>query len=148
MNLTIFKKKTEAKKKKIFNLDLTCETPGSAGFDIPSAEDVVIHPGQVKLVHTGLYFEDGIPNSMYMAIHSRSGLALKKHVSVANAPATVDADYKGEICVILQNFGKTHFEIKKGDRIAQGLILRHHTHDFVETADKERGEGGFGSTGV
>ncbi|MGL4521431.1 MAG: dUTP diphosphatase [Bacilli bacterium] len=131
-----------------FTLDVACETSGSAGFDISASEAVTIDPGRSALVHTNLYFDAGIENDEYLAIMSRSGLALKKQVFVLNAPGIVDADYRGEICVILFNAGLAPFHVNVGDRVAQGVIQKHVTHNYVKTKDDVRGDAGFGSTGV
>lgn len=130
------------------NMDVKCETAGSAGFDIRAVGSTSIRPGETKLIHTDLYLEDNLPSDYYLAIHSRSGLALKNGVFVLNAPGLVDLDYKGEVGIILHNAGSELFTVKHRDRIAQGVVLKHHTHDFVPTSDAVRGEGGFGSTGV
>lgn len=133
---------------KLFNQDLYCETQGSAGFDISSNEKTIILPHETKLVHTGLYFSEDfkLTSNEWLGVYSRSGLAFKKSVFVLNSPGVVDSDYPGEICVILHNLGKEPFDINVGDRIAQGIIHEHKTHDYVSTKDVER-VSGFGSTG-
>jgi len=122
---------------------------GSSGYDIMSAESIDILPQSVKLVKTGLYVE--IPMGYEMQIRSRSGLATKKNVMVLNSPGTIDSDYRGEICVILANFGNEVFKINIGDRIAQAVFAPVFDANFVvkeQLSDTERGSGGFGSTGV
>lgn len=123
----------------------------SAGMDIQAYlpnETIVLEPMQRKLVKTGLFIE--LPKGFEAQIRSRSGLALKNGISVLNAPGTIDADYRGEIGVILINLSSENFEIKNGDRIAQMVIARHETIVWQEVqtlTDTERGASGFGSTG-
>jgi dUTP pyrophosphatase len=121
---------------------------GAAGMDVLAAEDVTLAPGARHGVATGLAF--AIPSGFEIQVRPRSGLALKHGITVANAPGTVDSDYRGEVRVILINHGDAEFEVQRGDRIAQ-LVLAPVTRaswlpvdDLDETA---RGEGGFGSTG-
>ena len=124
------------------------ETEGSAGFDLSSCEDITILPGQVVAVNTGLAFE--IPNDYEMQIRSRSGLALKRNVFILNAPGTVDSDFRAEVKMILCNASNINFSIKKGDRVAQGIITNYEKFEPVLVKELEetiRGEGGFGSTG-
>lgn len=134
-------------------------TPGAAGFDLVATEDVTLNPGETKLVKTGLSVELDI--GYELQVRPRSGLSLKTLLRVANSPGTVDSDYRGEICVIMHNadavpdiFGnggrRTVYNIKKGDRIAQGVICPIIQAEFEVTeilSDTERGVGGFGSTG-
>ena len=134
--------------KSLFNQELFCQTEGSAGFDITSEKDYVLAPGQRQLIDTNLFFKDSLPSQLYMAIVPRSGLAYKHGITVLNSPATIDADYTGEIKVLLINHGEKDFAIKSGDKIAQGIIFEHKTHDYMPTVKVERGDGGFGSTGV
>lgn len=127
-------------------------TEGSSGMDLRSSEDLEIQPGEIKLVSTGL--KAAIPEGFEIQIRPRSGLALKKSVTVLNTPGTIDSDYRGEIKVILVNLGKDVFTITRGDRIAQmvlapvcrALLERVATED--ELSGTQRGTGGFGSTGV
>ncbi len=123
-------------------------TTGSSGMDVRSADDHVVDAGSWKAVGTGLYPE--IPEGYEIQVRSRSGLALKSGIFVLNSPGTVDADYRGEIKVILANLGKERFCISKGDRIAQ-LVVTPVMQAIVEETEKisstERGSGGFGSTG-
>lgn len=127
------------------------ETPMSAGLDlaayIPDGGSIVIAPGERRLIPTGLHI--ALPQGYEAQIRPRSGLALKKGITVLNSPGTIDADYRGEIGVLLINLGQEPFEIKGGDRIAQMVIAKHERIKFelVETLDEtERGEGGFGHT--
>ena len=106
-------------------------------------------PPEVKLVPTNLVIE--LPPGYEAQIRPRSGLALKYGVTMVNNPGTIDADYRGEICVIMHNLGDSVFTIKDGDRIAQMVIAKHEIPDFVtgeELSETERGENGFGSTGT
>lgn len=127
------------------------ETEGSAGMDIRAAvsEDLVIAPGKRALVPSG--FKMALPVGYEAQIRPRSGLALKKGITLPNTPGTIDSDYRGEVGVILMNLGEEDFLIQRGDRIAQMVIAPvtlgrwHIVADLDETA---RGEGGFGSTGV
>lgn len=121
-----------------------------AGMDIRSVEELTILPGKRALVHTGLVM---ILPPMYEAqVRPRSGLALKKGITVLNTPGTIDSGYRGEVGVILINLGEEPFEIKKGDKIAQVVIASvTQPSEIVETElvdETDRGEGGFGSTGV
>ena len=123
--------------------------PGDAGMDIRSVEDIEIAPGARALVHTGLVM--ALPAGWEAQVRPRSGLALKHGVTVLNTPGTIDAGYRGEVGVILANFGDAPFAVKKGDRIAQVVIAPVTTAAIEETDvvdDTDRGGGGFGSTGV
>lgn len=150
---------------------------GDAGFDLYAVEDVIIEPGETELVKTGLAFE--IPEGYEMQIRPRSGVSLKTKLRVANAPGTIDSGYRGEVGVIVDNIvtpserfqdrafvargidGKVFedsppvlhdtYIVRKGDRIAQGVIapVTRANFDLTETLDdSERGSGGYGSTGV
>ncbi len=126
------------------------ETPQSAGLDIRANVDspVVLKPLERKLVPTGLYVE--LPVGYEAQIRPRSGLALKHGISLLNTPGTIDADYRGEIGVIMVNLSNEEFTVNDGDRIAQMVVARHEQVEWqpVETlVDSERGEGGFGHTG-
>ncbi len=128
-------------------------TRGAAGADIrsnfPDRRPVTIAPGARVLVPTGLRFE--IPPGHEAQVRPRSGLALRHGVTVANAPGTIDADYRGEVGVILINLGDTPFVVGHGSRVAQIVIAPVTTAKFEETDTLEstgRGSGGFGSTGV
>jgi dUTP pyrophosphatase len=137
------------------NQDPEYATKGSSGFDLRAnlTETMTIQPGEYKLIKTGLYFS--IPENFEIQIRSRSGLAYKNGICVLNSPGTIDADYTGEIGVLLINHGKEDFIINNGDRIAQAVIASVIGKNFVnlnkvETIDTntERGSGGFGSTGI
>lgn len=123
-------------------------TDGAAGMDVVSAEDVTIAKGARHAVATGLSV--AIPAGYEIQVRPRSGLALKHGITVANAPGTIDSDYRGEVKVILINLGQEPFAIRRGDRIAQ-LVLAPVTRaswlEVAELDETERGEGGFGSTG-
>ena len=124
-------------------------TPGSAGYDIAAAEDVLIEPGAVLAVATG--FALAIPEGFEGQVRPRSGLALKHAITVLNAPGTIDADYRGEVKVILINHGKKAFSINRADRIAQ-LVIAPVSQSLFEPVRElpasTRGSGGFGSTGT
>ena len=125
-------------------------TGQSAGMDIRANLDapIVLKPLQRCLVPTGLYI--ALPKGFEAQIRPRSGLALKKGIGVLNSPGTIDADYRGEICIILINFSAEEFTIEDGERIAQMVIARHEQAEWqeVEVLDEtERGAGGFGHTG-
>jgi dUTP pyrophosphatase len=124
------------------------QTKEAAGFDLHAIEDVVIKPGERKLIGTGLAFE--IEFGYEVQIRPRSGLAFKHGITVLNTPGTIDSDYRGEIKVLLINHGRESFEIKKGERIAQAVIapvVQAEISEVEELGDTERGAGGFGSTG-
>lgn len=123
-------------------------TCGSSGMDIRSSESAVIKAGQRGCVGTGLYLE--IPQGYEAQVRPRSGLALKHGITVLNTPGTIDSDYRGEVRVILANFGENDFAVEPGDRIAQMVFAPVVTAQFEEAAelgDTERASGGFGSTG-
>lgn len=128
------------------------KTSLSAGMDLRAAfidGKEVLKPRQRILIHTGLYIQ--LPKGFEAQIRSRSGLALKYGVIVLNSPGTIDADYRGEICVILYNTGDEAFVIENGDRIAQMVISKHETVSWVLTDsldETERADGGFGHSGV
>ena len=127
------------------------ETLFSAGMDLKAnlEESIVLKPSQRLVVKTGLFIS--LQQGYEAQIRPRSGLALKKGVTVLNSPGTIDADYRGEIGVILINLSDSDFEINTGDRIAQMIIAKHETIEW-EAVDKldgsVRGDKGFGSTGV
>jgi len=125
-------------------------TEQSAGVDLKANLDapVLLKPLQRTLVPTGLFM--ALPKGYEAQVRPRSGLALKHGITVLNTPGTIDADYRGEVCVILVNLSDKDFEIVPGERIAQMVIARHEQVEWeqVETLDEtERGAGGFGSTG-
>ena len=126
------------------------ETEFSAGMDIRAfiENNIILEPGERKLVSTGLYLE--LPSGYEAQVRSRSGLALKKGISVLNSPGTIDSDYRGEIAVILINHSTENFVIENGARVAQLVIAKHEKVVWVsaqEIKHSERGSGGFGSTG-
>lgn len=125
-------------------------TPHSAGMDLRANLDspVVLAPGQRALIPTGLFLE--LPEGTEAQVRPRSGLAFKHGVTVLNAPGTIDADYRGEVGVILINHGQEPFEVKDGERVAQLVVARYERVSFTEVTDlavSERGAGGFGHTG-
>jgi len=124
------------------------ETTSSAGLDLRSTKTIILKPHGRTLVPTGLFI--ALPEGYEAQVRPRSGLALKKGITVLNTPGTVDADYRGEIGVILFNTTDEDFEIKAGDRIAQ-LVLNKveqiHWIEVDELDETERGKGGFGHTG-
>ena len=127
------------------------ETPGSSGMDIAACteKNIIINPGEKAIVPTG--FSIAIPRGYEVQIRPRSGLAAKKNITVLNTPGTIDADYRGEIKVILINLGKEIFVIENGERIAQMVvcpIVQANLEEVKELSDTERGSGGFGSTGT
>ncbi len=123
--------------------------PNDAGMDLYSIEEQEILPGESKLIHTGISIE--LSPGTEAQVRPRSGLALKHQITVLNTPGTIDADYRGEIGVILINHGKTTFNINKGMKIAQ-LVIAPVIHAKIEEVEQlsstVRGEGGFGSSGV
>lgn len=125
-------------------------TPLSAGMDLRADIDEPIILGSLEkaMVPTGLHIE--LPDGYEAQVRPRSGLAAKHGITVLNSPGTIDADYRGEIKVILVNLSKEPFVIKRGERIAQMVIARYEKIEWeqvCELSDSERGEGGFGSTG-
>lgn len=123
----------------------------SAGMDVRADNDepIVLEPLQRALVPTGLYLE--IPAGYEVQVRPRSGLAAKKGVTVLNSPGTIDADYRGEVKVILVNLSSEAFTVTKGERIAQLVLAKHETIEWEEVeelSESLRAEGGFGSTGV
>lgn len=125
-------------------------TPQAAGMDLRAAMDqsITLGPLERAMVPTGLYVE--LPVGYEMQIRPRSGLAAKHGVTVLNSPGTIDADYRGEIKVILVNLSSQPFEIQPGERIAQAVVAQHATVEWEEVDElgtTDRGEGGFGSTG-
>lgn len=135
------------------------QTKGASGFDFVAVEDVEIGPGETKLVKTGLSV--AVEEGFELQVRPRSGLSLKTPLRVANSPGTVDSDYRGEVCIIMTNSSAKQTSghqtsyvtmvIKKGERIAQGVIAPVVQAEIVEVEDldeTERGAGGFGSTGT
>ena len=125
-------------------------TPASAGVDLYANNDEAITLDSLErtLIPTGLFME--LPIGYEAQVRPRSGLAIKHGISLVNTPGTIDADYRGEIKVILVNLSKEPFTIEKGERIAQMVIAKHEQVDWVEVqelSETERGAGGFGHTG-
>jgi dUTP pyrophosphatase len=126
------------------------ETIASAGMDLRAFIDdvIVLKPMDRKIIPTGLYME--LPVGFEAQVRSRSGLAAKHGISVLNSPGTIDADYRGEIGVILVNLSNDIFTINNGDRVAQMVIAKHERakwNEVLNLSETSRGEGGFGSTG-
>ena len=131
--------------------ELTYATTQSAGLDLRANNDepIELKPLERRLIPTGLFI--ALPVGYEAQIRPRSGLALKKGITVFNSPGTVDADYRGEVGVILINMSNEPFVVEKGERIAQMVIARHEQAElvYVDTLDEtERGDGGYGHTGV
>ncbi len=127
------------------------ETYGSAGMDLRASIEapVVLKPMERKLVPTGLFIE--LPIGYEAQIRPRSGLAFKHGIGIVNSPGTIDADYRGEIRILLINFSDTDFLINNGDRIAQMIVAKHETvrwEPVEELTETVRGEGGYGHTGI
>lgn len=130
------------------------QTEGSSGLDVCAAneEDIVLEPGAFKMIPTGL--KASVPQGFEIQVRPRSGLAAKHGIGVVNAPGTVDSDYRGEIRVILINFGKESFTVTRGMRIAQFVVQKVERAAVVpcsnesELGETVRGEGGFGHTGI
>lgn len=127
------------------------ETSAAAGMDLRASLDapVILKSLERALIPTGLYIE--LPQGYEAQVRPRSGLAAKKGITVLNSPGTIDADYRGEIKVILVNLSKEDFIVEDGERIAQMVVAAHARIEWepsVELADSSRGSGGFGSTGV
>ena len=126
------------------------ETPHSAGVDIRAfcSDDIILKPLERKLIPTGLFIE--LPDGTEAQIRPRSGLAIKHGITVLNSPGTIDADYRGEIKIVLINLGESDFKISSGDRICQMIISKYEQAEFTlvdQLSDTQRGEGGFGHTG-
>jgi dUTP pyrophosphatase len=137
------------------NPDPEYATSGSSGFDLRAYLDtpMILNPHTIKIVPTGLYFE--IPENLEIQVRSRSSLSAKHGVAVLNSPGTIDSDYRGEIGVILINHSDNDFIINNGDRIAQGVISNVISKNIVNFSkvdeidvNTERGDGGYGSTGI
>ena len=134
------------------DLPLPCyESEGSSGMDIRASvtAPVRLDPGEIRLIPTGLAVS--VPHGYEAQIRPRSGLALKHGIGMVNSPGTIDSDYRGEIGIIVINWGRKSFTIRRGDRVAQMIITRVCQADIMEVAlldSTERGEGGFGHSGV
>lgn len=127
------------------------ETTASAGMDLRAfiEKPITLQPLERTIVKTGLFIE--LPIGYEAQVRPRSGLAAKKGITVLNAPGTIDADYRGEVGVILVNLSNEPFIIENGERIAQMVIAKHERAEWIEVeelSETSRGEGGFGSTGV
>ena len=125
-------------------------TASSAGMDIRADIDkeIILKPMERTIVKTGLYIE--IPVGYEAQIRPRSGLAIKKGITIVNSPGTIDADYRGEVCIILINLSEENFVIQDGDRICQMVIAKHEKAEWVSVEnllETDRGTGGFGHTG-
>lgn len=143
---------------KIKRLDETADLPlpsyeseGSSGMDLRASvtEPVLLNPGEIRLIPTGLAIS--VPHGYEAQIRPRSGLALKHGIGMVNSPGTIDSDYRGEIGIIVVNWGKKPFTIRRGDRVAQMIITKVYKADIMEVGvleSTERGEGGFGHSGV
>lgn len=126
-------------------------TSQSAGMDLRADidEPIVLHPLERRLIKTGLFIS--LPEGYEAQVRPRSGLALKHGITVLNSPGTIDADYRGEVCVLLINLSHDDFTINAGERIAQMVVARHEKGMFVEVDELDetaRGAGGYGHTGV
>ena len=126
-------------------------TAQSAGMDLRAnlEESIVLRPLEHRLIPTGLFIS--LPEGYEAKVRPRSGLAFKHGITVLNAPGTIDADYRGEIGVLLVNLSNTDFVVNDGERIAQMVIARHEQGNFIEVDqldETERGDGGYGHTGV
>jgi dUTP pyrophosphatase len=129
----------------------TYATPQSAGMDLRAniEEPITLNPMERRLIPTGLFI--ALPEGFEAQVRPRSGLALKHGITVLNTPGTIDADYRGEVKVLLVNFSNEPFVINAGERIAQMIVARHEKADFIvvdELDETERGDGGYGHTGV
>jgi dUTP pyrophosphatase len=129
----------------------TYETEGASGMDLRAAvkEEVVLHPGEIRLIPTGVAVS--MPRGYEAQVRPRSGLALRHGIGMANSPGTIDSDYRGEIGLVMINWGQKPFVIKRGDRIAQMIVSEVCKAKLVEVDEleaTERGKGGFGHSGV
>lgn len=129
----------------------TYATNGSAGMDIYAAieRELEIKPGETVLIPTGFSIE--LPHGFEAQIRPRSGLAVKHSIGIMNSPGTIDPDYRGEVKIILTNFGQQSFTVRRGDRIAQMVIARYERivwEEVHQLSETQRGSGGFGSTGI
>ena len=124
-------------------------TPQAAGYDIRSAIEVVLNPGEIRLISTGLIME--LPEGMECQVRPRSGLALKYGITLPNSPGTIDPDYRGEVKIIIQNLGSEQVTLIRGERVAQlifSLFQSPEVSEVKELSSTDRGEDGFGSTGT
>ena len=144
---------TKIQIKKLSNEVLTpkYETPGSSGMDIAAYinEDIIINSGDKALIPTG--FSLSIPQGYEVQIRPRSGLAIKKGITILNTPGTIDSDYRGEVKVVLINLSKDKFTVQNGERIAQMVVCpieQVSVEEVKELSETDRGTSGFGSTGT
>ena len=124
-------------------------TPQAACYDIRSATDAVLNPGEIRLISTGLIME--LPEGMECQVRPRSGLALKYGITLPNSPGTIDPDYRGEVKIIVQNLGSEQVTLTRGERVAQlvfSLFQSPEVSEVKELSSTDRGEDGFGSTGT
>lgn len=125
-------------------------TPHAAGYDVRSAEeDVLLSPGEIRLISTGLVME--LPEGIECQVRPRSGLALKHGITLPNSPGTIDPDYRGELRIIVQNLGSEPVTLRRGERVAQLVFSRFEAveiDEVPELSETARGDGGFGSTGT
>ena len=124
-------------------------TPQAAGYDIRSAIEVVLNPGEIRLISTGLIME--LPEGMECQVRPRSGLALKYGITLPNSPGTIDPDYRAEVKIIIQNLGSEQVTLIRGERVAQlvfSLFESPEVSEVKELSITDRGEDGFGSTGT
>ena len=124
-------------------------TPQAAGYDIRSTTEVVLNPGEIRLISTGLIME--LPEGMECQVRPRSGLALKYGITLPNSPGTIDPDYRGEVKIIIQNLGSEQVTLIRGERVAQlvfSLFQSPEVSEVKELSNTDRGEDGFGSTGT
>lgn len=127
------------------------QSTDAAGFDFHTLEEFTLRPGETKKIETGLAFE--IPRGFEIQVRPRSGNSLKTKMRVANSPGTIDADFRGHVCIIIDHIGQLGdppISMKRGDRIAQGVLVPVYRAEFIEVNElggTERKNGGFGSTG-
>lgn len=141
----------DIKIKKLSELAVTpnYQTTGASGFDLHSTEHKVVMPGETVLIGTGLAFQ--VPQGLELQIRPRSGISAKTKIRVSNSPGTIDSDYSGEVKIILDNIGVTPYTVNIGDRIAQGVVCPVVQVKLVvvdELGETERGDKGFGSSGL
>lgn len=125
------------------------QTEGAAGFDLHSAEGIIIEGGETAIIKTGLAFD--IPKGFEMQIRPRSGISFKTPLIMKNGPGTIDSDYRGEVGIIMHNLSSEPFEVKAGERMAQGIVSPVVMVAFCEVeelSESARGTNGYGSTGI
>ena len=124
------------------------ETSGAAGFDLAAAADITVAPGQIVLVPTGLIIQ--VPDGYFLGIFARSSTPLKRGLMIPNGVGVVDTDYRGpedEVKIQVYNFTSAPVHVKRGDRLAQGILIRYEAPEWEEAEPAEKTRGGFGSTG-